>query len=83
MDPTSTEGHKAAWKKAQKKPKKSISSEAINNMNPKRKPERTAFVWNPDKVASLTISLNHIKIHKLKHIKPKTNNIPPKGTLCI
>ncbi len=44
-DPISIDGHIAAWKKAQKKPKNNINSETINNINPNFKPALTAFVW--------------------------------------
>jgi len=42
--PIATEGDKLAWKKAQKKAKKNITSETINNPIPNRKPLRTACV---------------------------------------
>jgi hypothetical protein len=73
IEPTSIEGHNAAWKKAQKKPKNNINSEAINNIKPKRNPKRTGFVWKPEKVASSIISLNQKNTQKLNAINP--NNI--------
>lgn len=45
IEPISIAGHKDAWKKAQKKPKKSITSEVINNINPYFNPDLTTFVW--------------------------------------
>ncbi len=82
-DPISMDGQRDAWKKAQKNPKNNINSETINNKKPNLKPWRTALVWNPKWVASSTISANHPKAHKIKQIKPKTKNHPPKYTLCI
>jgi len=40
-------GQTAEWKNAQKKPKKSITSEIINKINPFFKPARTTNVCNP------------------------------------
>jgi hypothetical protein len=42
--PNSIDGQKEAWKKAQKKQKNSIISEAMNNKNPNFKPILTTFV---------------------------------------
>jgi hypothetical protein len=44
ISPKTIEGLSAEWKKAQKKPKKSIISEAMNNKNPLFKPMRTTKV---------------------------------------
>jgi ribosomal protein L25 (general stress protein Ctc) len=41
-EPISIEGDNAEWKKAQKKPKKSIISDTINNKNPSFNPNFTA-----------------------------------------
>jgi len=41
IPPIWAEGTKLAWKKAQKKPKKNIISEIINNNIPTNKPRRT------------------------------------------
>lgn len=45
IEPSSTEGHKAEWKNAQKKPKNNIISEAIKNKKPIFKPFLTILVW--------------------------------------
>jgi hypothetical protein len=42
--PIAIDGARLQWKKAQKKPKKNIISETINNIIPKRKPCCTLFV---------------------------------------
>ena len=69
IEPISIAGHNAAWKNAQKNPKNNINSDTINNKNPKRNPNLTGCVWNPEKVASSTISLHqiyalHAKVNK-------------------
>jgi len=45
--PISGAGFKLEWKNAQKKAKKSIISETINKIIPKRNPYCTAEVWAP------------------------------------
>lgn len=45
IEPNSILGERLAWKKAQKKEKKNITSEAINKITPKRSPCCTLFVW--------------------------------------
>lgn len=60
-EPTSTEGHNAEWKNAQKKPKNNIISEITKRINPVRNPIRTTKVWYPELVASSIISLNQKK----------------------
>ena len=45
--PSSILGDKLLWKKAQKKEKKNITSEIINNTIPQRNPKTTASVWRP------------------------------------
>jgi len=45
--PIATEGAKLQWKKAQKKPKKNMTSETINSIMPARKPFCTFSVWCP------------------------------------
>jgi hypothetical protein len=57
IHPIATDGAKLQWKKAQKKPKKNITSEAINNIIPARKPFCTFSVWCPV-IASTWMSLN-------------------------
>jgi len=52
-------GAKLEWKKAQKKEKKNITSETINNNIPIFKPFCTFCVCLPWKVDSIIISLNH------------------------
>lgn len=44
-NPIQWQGNNSHEKKAQKNPKKSMISEAINNRKPKRKPARTTKVW--------------------------------------
>jgi hypothetical protein len=51
-------GDRVQWKKAQKKLKKNMTSDAINRHIPKRIPCCTFWVWFPSKVASTTISEN-------------------------
>ena len=58
IDPISIEGHKAEWKKAQKKPKNNIISDAIKKIKPVFKPFLTTLVWSPLTTASLDISKN-------------------------
>ena len=58
IDPISIEGHNAEWKKAQKKPKNNIISDAIKKINPIFKPFLTILVWWPSTTASLDISKN-------------------------
>jgi len=57
-------------KKAQKKAKKNIISETINNTIPSRKPLRTACVWCPCP-DSITTCINHES--KLNVKKKKTS----------
>ena len=71
--PSSMEGEKEEWKKAQKKPKNNIISETINNKKPFFKPTRTTNEWSPLKVASLIISKNqeNAAIVTIKRLKNK------------
>lgn len=58
--PIKIDGHKDAWKNAQKNPKNNITSEAINSKNPEVIPICTAIVWSPAPVASSIISSTHV-----------------------
>ena len=68
-EPISITGANAAAKKAQKKAKKNIISETMNNSIPQRKPNWTIPVWWPSKVDSRTISRHQRK----KQIKTQIN----------
>jgi len=59
VHPMPMEGDNVQWKKAQKKLKKNIISEAINNPIPNRMPSWTLKVWCPSKVDSKITSENH------------------------
>jgi len=58
-------------KKAQKKLKKNITSDAINKIKPKVIPERTLDVKCPPKVDSITTSYHH---ENKAQIKKKNDN---------
>ena len=58
--PIATEGAKLQWKKAQKNPKKNITSDTMNKIIPARSPCCTFSVWCPV-IASTWISRNHAK----------------------
>ena len=58
--PIPIEGDKLQWKKAQKKLKKNIISDAMNKDIPNLTPCWTLNVWLPSKVDSTTISENHL-----------------------
>jgi hypothetical protein len=47
INPNSSDGLNAEWKKAQKKPKNNIISDAINNQKPNFNPLRTTKVCIP------------------------------------
>jgi len=69
IEPISIEGHKAEWKKAQKKPKNNIISDAIKKIKPVFKPFLTTLVWSPLITASLEISKNqNIEVKTIIHI---------------
>ena len=68
--PNSIEGLREEWKKAQKKLKKKHTSETIKRIIPSLKPLTTFVVWQPWKVASLTISLNQADIEPNKINNP-------------
>ena len=56
--PIPIEGDNVQWKKAQKKLKKNIISEAINKAIPNFNPSWTLKVWWPSNVDSITTSEN-------------------------
>lgn len=60
--PSSILGDREAWKKAQKKEMKNMISEVINKIIPSRIPLWTGIEWDPENVASRTISRHHIYI---------------------
>jgi len=70
--PIAIEGDKLKWKKPQKKAKKNITSETINNAIPYLSPVLTTFVWCPCP-DSLTTVINQL------------NNTPMKikNAICI
>jgi hypothetical protein len=74
MPPISIEGHKAEWKNAQKKPKKSIISDAIKNKKPVFKPFLTTLVCKPFITASRDISKNQ-KVDVNDNNNNPSNNI--------
>ena len=76
-------GHKAVWKKDQKKPKNNINSETINKKTASDKFLRTTKVWSPLLVASKTISENQKYADKHKAKKPNNKKNPPNNILCI
>jgi hypothetical protein len=57
--PNSTFGEIELWKKLQKKEKKNIISEIINNNIPTFKPKKTFFECIPSEFASRTMSRHH------------------------
>ena len=76
VQPIPIEGAKLAWKNAQKKLKKNITSEVINNIKPIRKPLATLGVWLLSQTDSLKISLNQKYKPKLtKNIEKKKLNL--------
>jgi len=76
-------GFNAEWKKAQKNAKKSITSETINKIIPKRNPCCTANVWAPSKVPSRTISRHHNVAFIVVAISPTKNKKNPDSYECI
>ena len=92
--PSSMDGARLLWKKAQKKLIKKRTSEAINKSIPARSPVSTSFVWNPSKAPSKDTSRHHwaltstiinmpVKNKEIlfwwNHIKiPEVRNNPPK-----
>ena len=56
--PPKVEGARLKWKNAQKKAKKSITSEIIKRIIPSRRPDWTFLVWNPWR-DSARIARNH------------------------
>ena len=58
IQPIPIEGDKVQWKNAQKKLKKNITSEAMNNAIPNLIPSWTLKVWFPSNVDSVTTSEN-------------------------
>jgi len=82
-DPKTIEGHNEEWKKAQKKPKKSITSEEINKRKPKIKPRRTIKVWWPTKLASSETSLNQLNAQIKRANKPNKLTSPPNSIRCM
>lgn len=58
IHPIPIDGDSVQWKNAQKKLKKNITSEAINNAMPNLIPSCTLNVWLPSNVDSVTISEN-------------------------
>ena len=59
------------WKNDQKKEKKKKNSDTINSTIPERKPCCTFKVWNPSKVDSLMMSMNHLLQNINNSKKPK------------
>jgi hypothetical protein len=57
--PISAVGERALWKKAQKKEKKNIISDSINNIKPIFSPRTTKEVCMPRYVASRITSRHH------------------------
>ena len=82
-DPISTAGDKLAWKNAQKKAKKNITSERINKIIPNLKPTWTVFVWCPLYVASRITSLHQTVIDDIIINKPNTKILLPYWKECI
>ena len=76
--PIQIEGDNALWKKVQKKEKKNITSEAINNFIPSFIPFLTCIVWLF--LDSVMISANHL--YKLKINKMNGNTLKPNGSYC-
>ena len=60
VQPIPMDGDNVQWKKAQKKLKKNIISEAINKPIPSLIPSCTFDVWWPSKVDSKITSENHL-----------------------
>ena len=75
--PSSMVGANAEWKKAQKKPKKNITSDTTNKINPNFNPSCTAKVCCPSNVASTITSLHHPVADIATRKKPTSNNIDP------
>jgi hypothetical protein len=69
--PISIVGAKLAAKKAQKKAKKNITSEAMNKSIPYLNPNWTILVWYPSKVPSLITSLHQRNIQVSTEKMPK------------
>lgn len=81
--PISIAGERLEWKNAQKKAKKNITSETINNIIPRRKPYCTVFVWYPLKVASRITSLHQTNIEQMTIAIPKNKILSPFWKECI
>jgi len=77
IPPISWAGDKLEWKKAQKKAKKNIISDAINRSIPHLIPICTEAVCCPSKVASLIISLHQTNIIYKTVICPVKKQIKP------
>jgi len=76
--PISIVGVILAAKKAQKKAKKNITSETINNIIPYLKPNCTMPVCWPSKVPSQITSRHHKNIHIITEIRAKIKVCIPK-----
>lgn len=68
--PSSGVGARLLWKNAQKKARKNITSEVINNTIPHRSPFETNEVWCPWNVLSRTTSRHHWYIVNIIRINP-------------
>lgn len=73
IEPSSILGDSLLLKKAQKKEKKNITSDKINNTIPHRIPVSTINVWSPWKVLSRVTSRHHCAITKSINKNLKNN----------
>jgi len=83
IPPSTGEGLKLEWKKAQKKPKKNIISETINKITPIFSPACTWSVCWPSKVPSRIMSLHQVNIIKRIMMKPRRHKSEPPVYPCI
>lgn len=83
MPPSAGLGLKLEWKKAQKKPKKNITSDNMNNTTPNFNPFWTALVCWPSKVLSRTISRHQTNITNNIIKNPNLHKNKPPTYPCI
>lgn len=77
LHPISGVGARLLWKKAQKKAKKNITSDVMNRIIPRRRPDSTRDVWCPRKVASRIISRHQRIIVRPVINRPKVRQVVP------
>ncbi len=81
--PIAGAGFRLAWKYAQKNAKKSLISETINRILPKRRPFCTAVVCCPSKVPSRITSRHQNDTLTTVAKRPRRNSVNPRVYACL